>query len=66
MENRKKGSIDDMNIADDWKKRWCNADVCGCLGCINRVPISQAEAQRVFGRKITKSEWQEWIENKEV
>jgi hypothetical protein len=55
-----KPSIDDMNIDNHWKKRWCENDACGCLGCINKLPKSQREAQRVFGRKITKKEWEKW------
>jgi len=31
--------------------RWCEADVCGCVGCVNRSS----------GIRITKEEWEQWV-----
>lgn len=33
--------------------RWCEAGLCGCMGCVNRSD----------NLPITKEEWREWVKN---
>ena len=40
-------------LSPRWRYRWCNADLCGCLGCVN--------VSGHIGRSgFTKEDWQDW------
>ena len=38
-----------------WRYHWCNAEICCCLGCINK-------ATKFFQHGFTKEDWQKWVE----
>ena len=37
-------------VKPDWRLRWCENPLCGCMGCANRAG----------GAAISKREWKEW------
>ena len=37
-----------------WRYRWCKAEVCGCMGCANRVGGLAAKG-------FTEEQWREWV-----
>lgn len=38
----------------DWKYRWCESDVCACLGAANC-------SGGLIKNGFTKEQWQEWV-----
>ena len=38
----------------DWRYYWCEAQICGCLGCANR-------SGGVKAKGVTKQEWEQWV-----
>jgi len=40
-----------LTVYPEWRYRWCEAEICGCMGCVNRSG----------GKPVTKEEWQDWV-----
>jgi hypothetical protein len=49
-------------IPSNWRKRWCDADICACLGCVNRSGMSRVPPDF----RITKEEWRDWVDRNGV
>jgi hypothetical protein len=50
-------------ILDNWNNsfsRWCDADRCRCMGCVNR-DFGIDMITEIIGRKLTKEEHQELL-----
>lgn len=52
------------NIYSEFRYRWCEADACACMGCVNRSEINVQKKMQVS--PITKEEWQRWVESHEL
>lgn len=54
-----------LAIPEPWRHRWCKADLCGCLGCVNG-PGWMAHAYGLAKERgwepYTEEEWQRWCE----
>lgn len=46
-------SIEMEKVSPYWRCRWCEAEICACMGCVNRSG----------GANITKQDWIEWVNN---
>ncbi|MNE79973.1 hypothetical protein D3C80_1765040 [compost metagenome] len=43
-----------MGIHPEWRYNWCNAVVCGCMGCTN-------VSGQAGWKGVTKEQWEAWV-----
>lgn len=46
-----------QKMPENWRYRWCEAQVCACMGCANRGN------GRIQEKGFTKKHWEKWVKN---
>ena len=45
-------TIDELMVDAPFKYRWCDADLCACMGCVNNFIATNG---------FTREQWEEWV-----